>query len=88
MIAFANAVAILHAFPRAFPVVQSIPSPVLLLQALFLDPFQYDERRAAGIVQAVDRLKNKSRSFHLASATFEGRLRIDLVLLCAPPPSA
>ncbi|KAI9784503.1 MAG: hypothetical protein M1816_000823 [Peltula sp. TS41687] len=54
---------------------------MLLLRGLFLDPLNYDERRTAGIAQAVSRLKNKSRSFYLASATFEGRLRIDLILL-------
>lgn len=81
MITFDNTSAILDAFPEAFPYVPSIPSPMLLLRALFLDPLKYDERRTAGIAQAVSRLKNKSRSFYLASATFEGRLRIDLILL-------
>ena len=34
-----------------------------------------------GLQQAVDRLKKKSRSFYLASSTFSGRLRIDLIIL-------
>ncbi len=73
--------AVLEATPDVFTVVPKYPSPTLLARALFLPRSQYDERRLVGIAQAVARLRGKSRSFYLASGTFSGRLRIDLVLL-------
>ncbi|KAI9824353.1 MAG: hypothetical protein M1826_007375 [Phylliscum demangeonii] len=85
LIAFDRALAVMDAFPHAFPVLPRWPSPRLLLQATFYDRASFDERRLAGIAQAVVRLKRKSRSFHLASSTFEGRLRIDLILLSVRP---
>ncbi|KAI9882541.1 MAG: hypothetical protein M1823_005711 [Watsoniomyces obsoletus] len=75
--------AVLDATPKVFPVVPKYPSPALLARALFLPRSQYDELRLEGIAQAAARLQGKSRSFYLASGTFGGRLRIDLVLLYA-----
>lgn len=37
--------------------------------------------RITGLSQALVRLRKKSRSFYLASGVFQGRLRIDLILL-------
>lgn len=37
--------------------------------------------RLRGILDAVERIKGKSRSFWIASAAFEGRLKVDLILL-------
>lgn len=81
LIAFDNAVAILHAFPFHFPSVPALPSPVTLVRALLLPAKAYDEDRIEGLTQAVQRLERKSRSFYLASGVFPGRLRIDLIIL-------
>jgi 15-cis-phytoene synthase/lycopene beta-cyclase len=81
LIAFDNALAILQAFPSLFPVIPACPSPILLIQALCIPTRKYDIDRIAGIQQALIRLRAKSRSFYLASSVFEGRLRIDLILL-------
>ena len=42
---------------------------------------QYDQDRIDGMQEALSRLRQKSRSFYLASGVFHGRLRIDLILL-------
>ncbi|KAL2065472.1 hypothetical protein VTL71DRAFT_3142 [Oculimacula yallundae] len=81
LVAFDHAMAILLTFPKLFPKVPELPSPVMLVQALLTSVSEYDTDRVAGIQQAVQRLKKKSRSFYLASSTFSGRLRIDLILL-------
>ncbi|CAK3775303.1 Bifunctional lycopene cyclase phytoene synthase [Lecanosticta acicola] len=81
LLAFDNAVAILNAFPAHFRIVPSLPSPVMLVQALLLPASTYDDDRILGLQQAVSRLEKKSRSFFLASSTFQGRLRIDLIIL-------
>ena len=41
----------------------------------------YDDDRIQGLQQALGRLRAKSRSFYLASGVFQGRLRVDLILL-------
>jgi len=81
LVAFDNAVAILTAFPFHFPSVPALPSPVLLVKALLLPARAYDEDRIQGLSQAVELLRRKSRSFYLASGVFQGRLRIDLIVL-------
>jgi len=53
----------------------------MLVKALINPASRYDEERINGLQDAVDRLRRKSRSFYLASAAFQGRLRIDLLLL-------
>ncbi|PMD25666.1 hypothetical protein NA56DRAFT_564733 [Hyaloscypha hepaticicola] len=81
LVAFDHALSILLTFPILFPNVPDLPSPVLLVQALFTSQSQYGVERIIGIREAVTRLKKKSRSFYLASAVFTGRLRINLILL-------
>lgn len=81
LVAFDNAVAILNAFPSHFPSVPALPSPLLLVEALLLPAGAYDEDRIDGLSQAVERLRQKSRSFYLASAAFPSRLRVDLIVL-------
>lgn len=81
LVAFDNAVAVLNTFPAHFPKVPELPSPALLVRALLVPAAAYDDDRILGLRQSVRRLKNKSRSFYLASGTFSGRLRIDLVHL-------
>ena len=81
LIAFDNAFAILATFPPKFTTVPMLPSPLLLVQALLLPTEDYDDYRVEGLSQALARLRAKSRSFYLASGVFQGRLRIDLVLL-------
>jgi 15-cis-phytoene synthase/lycopene beta-cyclase len=81
LVAFDNAMAVLNAFPAHFRRVPTLPSPVLLVKALLLPAKAYDDDRILGIQQSVVRLKQKSRSFYLASSTFSGRLRIDLIIL-------
>ena len=81
LIAFDNALAILQTFPSVFPSVPLLPSPVLLVRALITPTKAYDDNRIEGLQQALARLKAKSRSFYLASGVFQGRLRIDMILL-------
>ena len=81
LVAFDNAMGVLVTFPNLFPKVPTLPSPVMLVQALLTDTCKYDTTRIAGIQDAVNRLRCKSRSFYLASAVFSGRLRVDLILL-------
>jgi 15-cis-phytoene synthase/lycopene beta-cyclase len=81
LVAFDNAVAILDAFPAHFRRSPTLPSPAFLVQALLLPASAYDDDRILGFQQAVDRLQKKSRSFYLASSTFNRRLRIDLIIL-------
>ncbi|KAK5010852.1 hypothetical protein LTR39_004635 [Cryomyces antarcticus] len=81
LIAFDNAMAILYAFPSLFPEVPALPLPVLLIRALLTPTSKYDGERIRGLAEAVDRLRRKSRSFYLASGVFQGRLRIDLIVL-------
>jgi 15-cis-phytoene synthase/lycopene beta-cyclase len=82
-LAFDNALSILYAFPSLFPdqIHPVLPSPLILLRALFTSTSRYDEARLTGLKEAVIRLKRKSRSFYLASSTFQGQLRSDLMLL-------
>ncbi|GKT96146.1 bifunctional lycopene cyclase/phytoene synthase [Colletotrichum tofieldiae] len=78
--AFDKAVAVCDAFPDKF----DKPADALsmsLLRARVFPSSKYDMQRILGIRQAVTRLAKKSRSFHLASSVFPGRLRIDLTLL-------
>ncbi|KAI6709653.1 hypothetical protein JHW43_007836 [Diplocarpon mali] len=81
LVAFDHALAILLTFPKLFPRVPELPSPVMLVQALLTPESGQDMERAVGIRQAAARLEYKSRSFSLASSTFSGRLRIDLIVL-------
>ncbi|KAF2679437.1 Lycopene beta-cyclase [Lentithecium fluviatile CBS 122367] len=80
-LAFDNALSILYAFPKLFPNPAVHPSPLILMQALFTSTSIYDEARLTGLQEAVLRLKRKSRSFYLASSTFQGQIRSDLMLL-------
>ena len=81
LVAFDQAFAILTTFPQRFPTVPPLPSPLLLIRALLLSTNAYDDDKIEGLSQALARLRAKSRSFYLASGVFQGRLRIDLVLL-------
>ncbi|PBP28571.1 hypothetical protein BUE80_DR000600 [Diplocarpon rosae] len=81
LVAFDHALAILVTFPKIFPLVPELPSPVMLIKALLTHETEYDKDRIVGIQQAAARLKYKSRSFYLASSTFSGRLRTDLIVL-------
>ena len=80
-LAFDNALAILYTFPKHFPDPAVLPSPITLTEALLMPTSKYDEVRLTGLQEAVVRLKRKSRSFYLASSTFQGQLRSDLMLL-------
>lgn len=42
---------------------------------------RYDQNRIIGLEEAFRRLWRKSRSFYLASGFFQGRLRLDLIIL-------
>lgn len=81
LVAFDHALAILWTFPTLFPTVPTYPSPKLLMCALLTNSREHDHFRVKGIQEAVNRLRKKSRSFYIASAAFQGRLRIDLILL-------
>jgi 15-cis-phytoene synthase/lycopene beta-cyclase len=80
-LAFDNALSILYAFPTLCPDAPVLPSPALLVRALLIPTSKYDEARLIGLQEAVVRLKRKSRSFYLASSTFHGQIRADLMLL-------
>lgn len=79
--AFDNALAIIDAFPDVFASAPECPAPTVLVKALFISWPAERKERIVGIQEAVVRLCQKSRSFYLASSTFAGHLRIDLVLL-------
>jgi 15-cis-phytoene synthase/lycopene beta-cyclase len=81
LVAFDHAMSILLLFPNLYPMMPELPSPSLLVRALLMETSKYDSERILGIQQAAGRLQKKSRSFYLASSTFSGRLRIDLILL-------
>ncbi|EKG11672.1 Squalene/phytoene synthase [Macrophomina phaseolina MS6] len=81
LIAFDNALAILYTCLESFPTVPDMPSPAMLIRALLMPTSRYNGSYIHALQEAVDRLKRKSRSFFLASGTFQGRLRIDLILL-------
>jgi len=81
MVAFDTALAVLHTFCPADWVVPGFPSAILLMKALLKPTSSYDEDRILGLREAVGRLRRKSRSFYLASGTFQGKLRIDLIVL-------
>lgn len=83
--AFDTALAIVDTFPDVFESAPECPSPFTLVQALLMTWPEERKRRVYGIQEAVQRLCRKSRSFYLASSTFTGRLRIDLVLLSVFP---
>lgn len=79
--AFDNALAVIDAIPDAFEKAPECPAPAMLIRALFMTWTEERKNRILGIQEAVRRLCKKSRSFYLASSTFTGRLRIDLILL-------
>lgn len=79
--AFDNALAVIDALPGVFDCAPACPSPAMLIKALFVSWTSERKERIRGIQEAVERLCRKSRSFYLASSTFSGRLRIDLILL-------
>lgn len=79
--AFDNALAVIDALPDVYGCAPACPTPAMLIRALFVSWTPEREGRIAGIREAVERLCRKSRSFYLASSTFSGRLRIDLILL-------
>ncbi|KAF4309965.1 Squalene/phytoene synthase [Botryosphaeria dothidea] len=81
LIAFDNALAILYTCRESFPTVPELPFPAVLVRALLIPTANYDGPYIHALQEAVDRLRRKSRSFYLASGTFQGRLRIDLILL-------
>ncbi|QDS67721.1 terpene cyclase [Venturia effusa] len=81
MVAFDNALAVLHTFCPSDWVAPHFPSAILLMRALLTPVSQYDDERIAGLREAVSRLRKKSRSFYLASGAFQGKLRIDLIIL-------
>lgn len=81
LVAFDHALAIVLTFPDLFSEPPQIPSPALLLRAILMPQAKYDWKRIDGLKEGIERLQKKSRSFYLASSTFSGRLRIDLVLL-------
>ncbi|KAH9868221.1 hypothetical protein J1614_007293 [Plenodomus biglobosus] len=80
-LAFDNALAVLCAFPHLFPDPPLLPSPATLIRSLLTPCSEYDDARLTGFREAASRLKRKSRSFYLASSTFQGPLRMDLLLL-------
>jgi 15-cis-phytoene synthase / lycopene beta-cyclase len=80
-VAFDNALSIVHAFPHLFPEPEPLPSPLVLMRAILTSASKYDEDRIKGLQEAVVRLRKKSRSFYLASSTFQGQIRTDLLLL-------
>ncbi|KAI1000609.1 Bifunctional lycopene cyclase/phytoene synthase [Podosphaera aphanis] len=81
--AFDHSLTILMIFPTHFPDTHGLPTPYLLFKALVADASVYDEKTISGLIEAVETLRRKSRSFYLASATFPGRLRLDMILLYA-----
>lgn len=79
--------AVIDAFPSLFPGSTSSPTLATLFKACFTGTKKYDMERIQGIHEADNRLRAKSRSFHLASFAFSGRLRLDLILLYDSSPT-
>ncbi|EPS43714.1 hypothetical protein H072_2316 [Dactylellina haptotyla CBS 200.50] len=83
-LAFDHALAVINGFPETFNFeIPSWPSVFLMISGLSLRVKQYPSKRILDLRDAIVKLQHKSRSFSLASSVFEGRLRIDLVLLYA-----
>ena len=82
--AFDNALAILDTSDH-FQGYSSIhiPPPQVLLKVLLTSTSTYDVALINGLSDALCTLQSKSRSFYLASSTFSGPLRIDLIILYA-----
>ncbi|KAF2435643.1 Lycopene beta-cyclase [Tothia fuscella] len=80
-VAFDNALAVINTFSSFGYAPPALPSPLLLVQALLKPASEYDQGRIDGLREAVNRLRQKSRSFYLASGAFEGKLRIYLIML-------
>ncbi|KAL9086713.1 MAG: hypothetical protein Q9159_004008 [Coniocarpon cinnabarinum] len=85
-IAFDYTLTLIHTYPELAPGT-SYPSPVKAVRILLANTSllsghsSYDAGRIRSLQQAVARLRQKSRSFYLASATFDGPLRIELIRL-------
>ena len=86
LIAFDFCTTLLDTYPELSPETR-YPSPVKAVRilsaktSLFKGRSDYDVDRIVGLNQAIDRLHSKSRSFYLASSTFEGPVRTDLIIL-------
>lgn len=80
-IAFDHVVTVIDAHPAKYSGDVECPSLVTAFRTLFVSVQGYDHERITAMAEAVGRLQKKSRSFFLASGMFEGRLRIDLILL-------
>ena len=81
LVAFDNALAVLDTFSPFESLVPDWPSPIILIKALLIPASKYDGQRILGLQEAVVRLQEKSRSFFLASGTFEGKIRLYLIVL-------
>ncbi|KAF3221241.1 hypothetical protein TWF191_007207 [Orbilia oligospora] len=83
-LAFDHTLAVINGFPEIFNfAIPSWPSLSIMIRGLGISVRNYTPRRVSNLRDAILKLQNKSRSFSLASSVFEGRLRIDLVLLYA-----
>ncbi|KAK6512031.1 hypothetical protein TWF481_000929 [Arthrobotrys musiformis] len=83
-LSFDHTLAVINGFPETFNfAIPSWPSVSLLVRGLGVPVGDYTPKRILNLKDAIVKLQNKSRSFSLASSVFEGRLRIDLVLLYA-----
>ncbi|KAF2877044.1 Lycopene beta-cyclase [Massariosphaeria phaeospora] len=80
-VAVDNGLSIIYTFPDLFPNPPVVPSARMLMRAHLTPASSYDQDRLIGLREAVARLRKKSRSFYLASATFQGQIRSDLLLL-------
>ncbi|KAK6526735.1 hypothetical protein TWF281_009937 [Arthrobotrys megalospora] len=83
-LSFDHTLAVITGFPETFDfAIPSWPPFFLMARGLSFPVKSYPSRRILNLRDAIVKLQNKSRSFSLASSVFEGRLRIDLVLLYA-----
>ncbi|KAK6508134.1 hypothetical protein TWF506_010236 [Arthrobotrys conoides] len=83
-LAFDHTLAVINGFPEIFNfAIPSWPPFSVMVRGLSMAVRNYTPRRISNLRDAIMKLQNKSRSFSLASSVFEGRLRIDLVLLYA-----
>lgn len=81
LVAFDNALAVLYTLTPVSQRIPELPSPLALINALLVPASMYDSARIQGLLDAIGRLRSKSRSFYLASGVFQGKLRVDLILL-------
>jgi 15-cis-phytoene synthase/lycopene beta-cyclase len=83
LIASDFSLAIHDAYPSLYPLKtsSSFPSLPQVLKSVTTSPNSYPQQHLTDLQDAIHTLAKASPSFHAASVTFEGKLRLDLLSL-------